>query len=127
MTVPLSRGTPAFEQKSVQRAYPLFAGALRILLRLTASRAQQSLNQIRTIFDQVDARLVDGRKFLVGNRLTLSDLAFAVAAAPLVLPPAYGGPIPSFDEMPPEIRVAVVEMRSHAAGQHALRIYQEYR
>ncbi len=29
MILPLSRGTPTFEQKSVQRAYPLFAGALQ--------------------------------------------------------------------------------------------------
>jgi glutathione S-transferase len=127
MIFPLSRGTPAFEEKSVQRAYPVFAGTLRILLRLTAQRAQQSLDQMRTIFGQVGARLADGRKFLVGNRLTLSDLAFAVAAAPVVLPPAYGGPIPSFDEMPPEIQAVVNEMRSRAAGKYALRIYEEHR
>lgn len=127
MILPLSRGTPTFEQKSVQRAYPLFAGALRILLRLTAQRAQESLDQIRTVFSQVDTRLADGRKFLDGNRLTLSDIAFAVAAAPVVLPPTYGGPIPSLDEMPPEIQAAVKEMRSHAAGQYALRIYKEHR
>jgi glutathione S-transferase len=127
MILPLSRGAPPFEQKSVQRAYPVFAGALRLLLRLTAQRAQQSLDQVRTIFGQVDARLADGRKFLVGDRITLSDLAFAVAAAPVVLPPTYGGPIPSFDEMPHEIQAAVNEMRSHVAGKFALRIYQEYR
>lgn len=127
MVRPLSRGTPAFEEKSVQWAYPVFAGTLRVLLRLTAARAQQSLDQVRTIFDQVDARLADGRKFLVGNRLTLSDLAFAVAAAPVVLPPAYGGPIPLFDQMPAEIQAAVNEMRFRVAGQYALRIYKEHR
>ena len=127
MIFPLSRGTPAFEQKSVRCAYPIFAGALRVLLRLTAQRAQQSLDQVRTVFGQVGTRLADGRKFLVGDRLTLSDLAFAVAAAPVVLPPTYGGPIPSFDEMPSEIQAAVNEMRSHAAGQYALRIYKEHR
>jgi glutathione S-transferase len=127
MIVPLSRGAPRFEQKSVASAYPIFAGALRLLLRLTAERAQQSLAQIRTIFGQVDARLADGRTFLVGNRLTLSDLAFAVAAAPVVLPAAYGGPIPPFDQMPPEIQAAVNEMRSHAAGQYALQIYEKHR
>ena len=127
MTLPLSRGTPAFEQKSVARAYPVFAGTLRLLLRLTAQRAQQSLELIRTIFVQVDARLANGRGFLVGTRLTLSDLAFAVAAAPVVLPVAYGGPIPSFDEMPHEIQAAVKEMRSHPAGEYALWIYEKHR
>lgn len=127
MILPLSRGAPAFEQEAVRRAYPIFAGALRLLLRLTAQRAQQSLDQIRTVFAQVDARLADGRKYLLGDQLTLSDLAFAVAAAPIVLPPTYGGPIPSFDEMPAEIQAAVKEMSAHPAGQFALRIYKDHR
>jgi glutathione S-transferase len=127
MILPLSRGAPAFEQKAVATAYPIFAGALRLLLRLTADRAKQSLDQARDVFTKVETRLADGRSFLVGNRLTLSDLAFADAAAPLVLPATYGGPIPSFDEMPSPIQAAVTEMRSRPAGQYALRIYDRYR
>jgi glutathione S-transferase len=127
MILPLSRGAPAFEQKAVAKAYPIFAGALRILLRLTAQRAQQSLRQARDVFTKVEARLADGRSFLVGNRLTLSDLAFADAAAPVVLPATYGGPIPSFEQMPPPIQAAVSEMRSRPAGQYALRVYERYR
>jgi glutathione S-transferase len=127
MIRPLSLGTPAFEQKTVEIAYPVFAGLLRTLLWLTARRAQKSLDQARIIFDAVDSRLAAGKKYLVGDRLTLSDLAFAVAAAPVVLPPAYGGPIPSFDEMPPAVQSAVKEMRAHPAGEFALRIYAEWR
>jgi hypothetical protein len=37
------------------------------------------------------------RQQVEADQLTLSDLAFAVAAAPVVLPPNYGGPIPSFE------------------------------
>jgi glutathione S-transferase len=127
MILPLSRGAPAFEQKAVAKAYPIFAGALRILLRLTAQRAKQSLDQVRDVFTKVETRLADGRSFLVGNRLTLSDLAFADAAAPVVLPSTYGGPIPSFDQMPAPIQAAVSEMRSRPAGQYALRVYDRYR
>jgi glutathione S-transferase len=127
MIAPLSRGAPDFEQKAVERAYPFFAGVLRILLRLTAQRAQESLDQIRTIFHAVDVRIAAGRQFLVGEALTLSDLAFAVAAAPVVLPPTYGGPIPAFADMPSEIQVVIREMRAHPAGAFALRIYEEQR
>jgi glutathione S-transferase len=127
MIRPLSQGGPAFEQRAVQRAYPVFAGALRILLRLTAKRAQQSLDQARAVFGQVATRLADGQEFLVGERLTLSDLAFAVAAAPLVLPRTYGAPIPTIDEMPAPLQAAVSEMRSYVAGQYALRIYKRFR
>lgn len=45
MIRPLSEGTPAFEQKAVARAYPVFAGLLRLLLQLSLSTAQQSWPQ----------------------------------------------------------------------------------
>ena len=63
----------------------------------------------------------------IGGRLTLSDIAFAVAAAPVVLPAGYGGPMPSFEEMPSEVQTVVTEMRSHPAGAFALRIYDQQR
>jgi glutathione S-transferase len=127
MIRPLSQGTPDNEQKAVVSAYPVFSWLLTTLLRLSAKSAQASLDQIRTVFNAVDARLTSGAKFLVGDRLTLSDLAFSVAAAPVVLPPSYGGPMPSFSEMPREIQTAVNEMRSHASGAFALRIYEDQR
>ncbi|MGA8223917.1 MAG: glutathione S-transferase C-terminal domain-containing protein [Candidatus Acidiferrales bacterium] len=127
MIQPLSQGAPDYEQKAVERAYPVFAGLLNVLLRLSLQRTQASLDQIRTIFAAVDARLASGAKFLVGDRLTMSDLAFSVAAAPVLLPPEYGGPIPPFDQMPAEIQAVLKEMRAHPAGIFAMRIYAEHR
>jgi len=127
MTDPLSSGAPNFERAAVQRAYGVFAGLLRFLLRLNAQHASQSLNLIHTIFGTVETRLARGQSYLLGDRLTLSDLAFAVAAAPVVLPANYGGPIPSFEQMPPEVQAVVTEMRARPAGAFALRIYQEQR
>ena len=54
-------------------------------------------------------------------------MSFANALAPLVLPPEYGGPLPTFDEMPPELQAVVREMQSHPAGQFALRIYRDHK
>ena len=111
----------------MRRAYPLFAGLLTLLLRLNAQHSAQSLDLIRSTFSVVESRLAGGRPYLVGDRLSLSDLAFAVAASPVVLPPNYGGPIPSFDLMPAEVRSVVKEMRARPAGVFALRIYKEQR
>jgi len=127
MVEPLSADAPRFEQIAVQRGYSVFAGLLKLLLRLNAQHADQSVDLVRTIFNGVEARLADGRSYLMGDRLTLSDLAFAVAAAPVVLPPDYGGPIPSFEQMPPEVQSVVTEMRARPAGAYALRIYKEER
>ncbi len=127
MIEPLSFETPSFEWKAVRRAYPVFSGLLTLLLRLNGQRAAQSLDLIRTIFGKVKDRLSGSRSYLVGQRLTLSDLAFAVAAAPVLLPENYGGPIPSLEKMPDEMKAVVNEMRIHPAGQFALRIYREER
>ena len=127
MIEPLSAGAPSYERTAVQRAYGVFAGLLRLLLRLNAQHAAQSVGLVRTIFTEVEDRLARGQSYLMGDRLTLSDLAFAVAAAPVVLPPNYGGPIPAFDQMPAEIQTVVTEMRARPAGAFALKIYQEQR
>ncbi|HEY2134931.1 MAG TPA: glutathione S-transferase C-terminal domain-containing protein [Xanthobacteraceae bacterium] len=127
MIRPLTEGTPAHEVLAVRLAYPLFAGFLSFGLKLSDSRAQEALGQIRQVVDSVDARLADGRKYLVGDRFSLSDMAFANALSPMVLPPAYGGPLPTFDEMPPELQAVIREMQSHPAGQYALRIYRDHR
>ena len=127
MIRPLSEGAPANEQRAVRSSYPIFSWLLTTLLGLSAERAQASLDQIRIVFDAVDARLLSGGNFLVGDRLTLSDLAFAVAAAPVLLPPNYGGPIPTLDEMPSELRSVVEEMIGRPAGAFGLRIYRQHR
>jgi glutathione S-transferase len=127
MLGPLSDGAPSLEVRAVRAAYPIFAGLLRLLLRLTEARAKTALEQIRHVIEQVDGRLSDGRRYLAGDSFSLSDMAFAVAAAPVVLPSNYGGPLPPMAEMPDAIQTAVTEMREHPAGQFALRIYRDYR
>jgi len=127
MVGPLSDGAPASEQDAVRRAYPVFRGLLSLLLQLNPQHVEQSVGVIRSVFDTVATRLAGVRQYLLGDRLTLSDLTFAVAAAPAVLPSTYGGPIPTFDQMPPEVQALVTEMRAHPAGVFALRIYEKHR
>ena len=127
MIIPLSDGAPEFEVSAVRLAYPVFAGFLRVSLRLTASRAEKSLDEIRKIMGMVNERLSDGRPFLMGDHFSLSDMAFAVSAAPAVWPDEYGAKLPRLADTPPPIQDAVAEMREHPAGQFALRIYRQHR
>jgi glutathione S-transferase len=126
MIRPLTEGTPAVEEWAVRLAYPLFAGFIRFGLKLSDGAAQQGLAQIRDIVKSVEGRLADGRRFLVGDRFSLSDMSLANALAPLVLAPQYGGPLPTFDEMPPELQAVTREMQASPAGQFALRIYRDH-
>ena len=127
MINPLSDGALKFEVTAVRLGYPIFAGLLRLLLRLNAAHAENALGEIRKVMQNVDARLSDGRPFLMGDHFSLSDVVFAVAAAPAVWPDQYGGKLPPLADTPPEIQNAIAEMREHPAGQFALRIYREHR
>lgn len=127
MTGPLSEGTPPFEAFTVRVAYPLFAGLISKLLHLSESSAAAALDQIRAIAKTVDGRLADGRRYLVGDRFSLSDMSFAEALAPLVLPANNGAALPTLAEMPPPLQSLYAELRAQPAGQFALRIYQDYR
>ena len=127
MIRPLTQGTPGCETLAVRLAYPVFAWFLRKVLNLSASVAQESLGQIRAAVQNVDARLADGRKYLAGNRFSLSDMTFANALAPLVLPEVYARLLPSFAEMPSALRSLIAEIQSRPAGQFALRIYRDHR
>lgn len=127
MIRPLTNGTPGYEALTVRWAYPLFAWFLRKVLNLSATAAHEALGQIRSAVQTVDARLADGRRYLVDNRFSLSDMAFANALAPLVLPDVYAKLLPSLAEMPPALRSLIAEIQSHPAGQFALRIYRDHR
>jgi glutathione S-transferase len=127
MAGPLSEGAPPFERRVVAAAYPLFSGLLRLLLWITPARASAGLDATRRAMQAVAGRLGDGRPYLLGDRFSLSDLAFAVAIAPLVLPEAYARHLPPLSAMPIEMRTAIAEMREHPAGRFALRIYRDHR
>jgi glutathione S-transferase len=123
----ISEGSPAWEVRAVARAYPAFAGFIRLLLRPTDKRAAAAIDHIRTILDGVDARLADGRRYLHGDRLTLADITFATATAPVVWPDGYGGPLPPLAQTPAGLQAAVAECRARPSGEFALRIYADHR
>ena len=133
MVDPLSIGTPSYEKFTVKYLYPLPATMLWLLLKLNKQKAGEALVTLRTVFGEVDKRLADGRPYLLGDQMSIADIAFAVSGAPLVLPLGYGGypgeqgPLPSFDQVPPEFRSVVEEMLPTPAGKFVLRMYREER
>jgi glutathione S-transferase len=127
MIRPLSEGCPAWQVSAVERYYPLFKGLLQLLLRPSDKRGADALTAIRNVLDRVDARLADGRRYLNGDRFSLSDMAFAVAAAPVAWPENYGGAVPTLHETPPALQSVIAETRARPSGAFALRIYADHR
>lgn len=123
----ITRGSPFYEVWFNFLAYPLVCWALRKGLGITPQVTEESLGKIRQCFERTDALLADGRKYLVGDRFSIVDLTFAVGAAPVVLPPQYGGGLPTFEQLPDVMRPFIAECQSRPTGKYALRVYQEHR
>jgi glutathione S-transferase len=75
------------------------------------------------IFDRTDKRIANGRWFLVGDSLTLGDIALAAGTAPMVLPDAYAALLPPLERVPAELQAMVREMRQHLTAKFAEEIY----
>jgi glutathione S-transferase len=107
-------------------ALALVKRAIRRRLHVAAGAMPGDLAAIRAVFDEVAAR-VAGQRYLVGGGFTAADLTFASLAAPMLLPPEYGSPLPDSSGVPRPYRELIEEMRAHPAGAHALRLYREER
>jgi glutathione S-transferase len=108
-------------------ALPLAIGGLRKALDIDDARVARSRERVRQQMAQISARLRDGRPYLVGDRFTAADLAFACMAAPAVFPPEYSAWMPGLERLPANARALVEEMRATAAGAHALRMFRDER
>ena len=126
---PLTKGVPGWQKLVVAVAYRPIAWLIGRQLGLTKAPPSTQVQTIREVFDRVDAMLADGRKFLVGDSLSLVDIGFAGMAAPAVLEPRYGngGLLPPLESVPQEMKTVVAELRQRPAGKFIARIYRDYR
>jgi glutathione S-transferase len=120
-----AQGVPAWERTLAPVFFPSMSGYLDRRLGIGAAAVEQGLRVIAASFDEVAARLADGRRYLCGERFTAADLSFACMAAPILLPPQYGIRLPKLEEVPPAARADVERFRRHPAGQFGLRLFAE--
>ncbi len=119
-------GAPAWEGLVLRAAAPLVFGLLARGLKVDPAGVERSRASLDKVLAEVEGLLADGRRFLVGDRFTVADLAFASLAAPMAAPPEYGFPLP-LDSAPPALRAEVEAFRARPAGGFALRMYREHR
>lgn len=120
-------GVSAWEQRMFRVLLPLVRVVMRKVLKLERAAADESRERIEAVFDTVEMRLEDGRKYLMGDRFTAVDLTFASLAAPVLLPPDHGAGMPRLEQVPPEMAGPVERWRARPAGAFALRVYREDR
>ena len=120
-------GLPRWEQLAFRASGPLLGIAISRLLGIDDASAAAALENVDRVFDAIAARLADGRRFLLGARFTAADLTFAALSAPMLLPPAYGSPLPPLEAMPVAAAHHIRRLRAHPAGQFAGRLYRDER
>jgi glutathione S-transferase len=120
-------GVPSWQRRALPFAYPVVVRIIDRYLDVTPASAARSEAEVRATFDAVAERLSDGRPYLCGERFSAADLTFASLAAPLLMPPEYGVPLPQPEELPPTMAATVRELRAHPAGEHALTMFREER
>jgi len=120
-----STGRP-WERRAARLLFAPIRVAIVRGLKITKEGATRSLAKIDALFAETERLLADGRRFLTGDRFTAADLTFASLAAPALIPPQYGYPLP-FEALPPRAQEWVAKMRATPAGQFALRTYASER
>jgi glutathione S-transferase len=123
----MTAGVPAWERHTFRYGSKAVAFAVAKALKVTDENAVAAERTFRAIFADVDDRLADGRRYLVGDAFSIADLTFAALAAPLIAPPEYAVRLPTIDQLPSGMADVVREHRETRAGQHALAMFREER
>jgi len=108
-------------------AYPLVKRGLQKALGVDPKRVQRSIDKTWRELEVISERLSDGRPYLLGDRFTAADLAFASLAAPAVVPPEYSAWLPPLADFPDDVQKRTLAMRETRAGALAMRLFREER
>jgi glutathione S-transferase len=114
------------EARAMPHVYRPTRLLFRLLLRLTPERAAAARARIGKTFESLDRRLAGDREFLVGDRLTLADLAVMASTAPILLPEGYGATMPAPDQMPQPLRALRDELLATPTSAFVHRRYRAF-
>jgi glutathione S-transferase len=120
-------GVPRWEWRVFDWFGWLIDRMIRRYLSVDAQAAREAITNVHGVFDEIAELLADGRPFLTGETFTAADLTFGALTAPVLIPEAYGSPLPPLDALPAAMAAEVRTLREHPAGRFASRLYAEER
>jgi len=123
----LSDGCPALESAAFSVGFFALKQLMKSGMQINEEEAKRSSVDIEMVFDEINKRISDGRKFLVGNSLSIADITFASLAAPILLPDEMIVYKKYEKEFPKEVTEISGKYRETPAGKFALRLFKEER
>jgi glutathione S-transferase len=122
-----NQGVPAWEDRAIRYGWPLIARFIQRALEIRPGIEIADEAAVWRELDFVAQLLADGRPYLCGERFGAADLTFAALSASLLMPPAYGVPLPQPDILSRDLAALVERARAHPAGRYALALFAKYR
>jgi len=119
------QGVARWEDRVLRLTLPLAKRFIGRVLEIRPGVEREDEAVVFAELDWVAEQLGDGRPYLTGERFSAADLTFAALAAPIVLPPVYGVPLPPAVLLDAPSKRLVERGRAHPAGAFALRLYDE--
>lgn len=84
--------TPYWQRQLLRMIYPLLAWLIRRSFRITDNHYGKAVSHIEELLADIEKRLADDRKSLLGGDETnYTDMAFAAISGLWLMPPEYGG------------------------------------
>ncbi len=119
------RNVPWIERTLFPVVFPKTRDLACKKFNITSESTVEACGKIQEIFEQVSDILADGRRYLVGDKLSAADITFAALAAPTIAPPEHPASRGSLNNFPVSMAKEVNKFRKTPAGQFVLRLYQE--
>jgi glutathione S-transferase len=119
-------GVPWYERLLFPVVFPWMRSNVVQMYDVNESTAIAAYESMGKIFETVGELLVDGRKYLVGDRFSAADLTFATLAAAVVAPVGYGVKLPDLERLPVPMADGIRRFRETVAGRFVLRLYEEH-
>jgi len=120
-----TKGLPLSKKLLISLAWKKIQGIMTKRMDLGLKQGLESRDVVRQELDWVDDLLADGRKYLVGERLSRADIAVASLLAPLVLPTEH----PTYAAMkhPPRLASDVATWNQRPSLTWVRSIYSQHR
>ena len=120
-------GAPWHEKLLAPIFFPFIGWLIVHKLKVRTAAVTSGIVRSREIIRQLEERLSDGRRYLVGGRFTAADLSLACMLAPFVMPPNYGVPLPSPETLPTSMARDVASFRQTRTGRYVLHLFETHR